>query len=342
MWYVPLRKIPDVSEDKFELIYAVNTWDVPSYAENIVVPLLLGNYARKVEDLPEWVLKKEDNKIFHSTASFDKLASVARGADRIGVLRMDVDRLGKIFTAGLEPQKRSFSRLASLSRFLNLFFKYYLNLICAGKTGKLFECLDLSEKNPAKNGRNVSIVYSGGDDLFLVGAWDEAVEIAFDIQRAFYLYTCNNPDITLSAGVFVQHENFPLHFLADLSGRAENLAKEEGRNRIALFYNPDVEKKYAPQSEGKTSYKNFPRQVFTWEEAEKEVVDVVRLLKSFGKINEERNVLELGFSHTFLHRLFSIFEEWESEGVLYLPKMAYIYARVKEVMLKAKKNENSK
>jgi len=336
LWYVPLRKIYGDLKENFKFFYAINTWDLSTYKEGKVAALLLGNYVRKVEDLSSGAeFAKEENKVsLQSTASFDKLAKVARGADRIGVLRMDVDRLGKIFIQGLEYKHRSFSRFASLSRFLNLFFKYYLNLICAGKPGNSFECLDLSEKNPEKGGgRNVSIVYSGGDDLFLVGAWDEVVEVSFDIQKSFRLYTCFNPDITVSAGIFVQHNNFPLHLLADFSGKAEDLAKENGRNRIVLFYNPNLKKK---------SKRNIPKQVFTWEEAEKEVVAVVKLFKSLGKIDKEKNIFDPGFSHTFLYKLFSIFEQWETEDVLYLPRMAYIYSKLKEEMAKVKKSENEK
>jgi len=335
LWYAPLRDIPERLKDKFKFFYAVNNWDLSFYREGNVVPLLIGNYARKVGNLPMHVIKeeKEDEVNLQSTASFNMLAKAARGADRIGVLRMDVDRLGKIFVRGLELRYRSFSRLASLSRFLNLFFKYYLNSICKGKLDGSLKCLDLSEKNPGENGgRNVSIVYSGGDDLFLVGAWDEVVEVAFDIQRSFKLYTCDNPDITLSAGIFVHHKNFPLHLLAEFSGRAEDLAKESGRNRVTLFYNPNIEK--GKDIGKKTRGRNFPKQVFTWSEAEREVISVLELFKSLGKIDKEKNIFKPNFSHTFLYKLFSVFEEWETKDILYLPRMAYLYRRLKEEMLK--------
>lgn len=31
--------------------------------------------------------------------------------------------------------------------------------------------------------RNAVICYSGGDDLFIVGAWNEIIELAIDIQK---------------------------------------------------------------------------------------------------------------------------------------------------------------
>ena len=71
-------------------------------------------------------------------------------------------------------------------------------------------------------------------------------------------------------------------------------------------------------------------------------VAVVKLFKSLGKIDKEKNIFDPGFSHTFLYKLFSIFEQWETEDVLYLPRMAYIYSKLKEEMAKVKKSENEK
>jgi len=51
------------------------------------------------------------------------------GVKRIAVLRMDVDNLGKIFGERVPKEDRTFSRMASISRNLNYFFKYYLNTI---------------------------------------------------------------------------------------------------------------------------------------------------------------------------------------------------------------------
>lgn len=249
---------------------------------------------------------------------------------------MDVDNLGKVFARGFKKELRSFSRLTSLSRHLTLFFKFYINSICQGNSGNNVKPLDLSGKLLTKNeSRNLSIVYSGGDDLFLVGAWDEITEIAFDIHNSFKLYTCQNPDVNISGGIIVQRENFPLYLLAKFADKAEKLAKDSNRNKITLFYNPTIETK-------RKGAKNPIKQTFDWENIEEEVLTFMRAFKAIGKIRKDENRFEPGFAHGFLHRLFVIFEEWERRGVMYLPRMGYTYKRLQETLSKGKETPELK
>lgn len=315
--YVALRK----REEGFDALYVINNWDLKEYRSPNSFPILIGNYVRKVGELPEHARVSEMKE---ATASFEELASASRGVNRIGVLRMDVDRLGKIFISGFDQKLRTFSRLASLSRQLTLFFKHYINSICKADLGEQIQPLDLSEKSPfANKGRNLCIVYSGGDDLFLVGAWDEITEVAFDIQRCFKRYTCDNPDVNISGGVVIQKENYPLYLLADLAREAEELAKEEGRNRITLFYNPVLREK-------RSRTKNKIEQTFEWNKVDIKVLGFMGIFKDFAALRAEENRLEPKFAHRFLYRLFAIFEQWEREGVMYLPTMAYTLQRLQE------------
>ncbi|MGB9608691.1 MAG: type III-A CRISPR-associated protein Cas10/Csm1, partial [bacterium] len=119
---------------------------------------------------------------------FDALAKSGMGAQRIGILQLDVDHLGLIFSKGL-GKELSFSRLATLSRFLSLFFKVYIDDILKGK--------------------ELAVVYSGGDDAFIVGAWSDVLESAFEIREKFSLFT-QNPSFTISSGYVVCDEKEPL------------------------------------------------------------------------------------------------------------------------------------
>ena len=321
LYYVPLKK----REEGFDAFYVINNWDLKEYRSPNSFPILIGNYVRKVGELPKHARVSEMKE---ATASFKELASASRGADRIGVLRMDVDRLGKIFVSGFEEKLRTFSRLASLSRQLTLFFKHYINSICEAELGEEIQPLDLSEKSPLANkGRNLCIVYSGGDDLFLVGAWDEITEIAFDIKRCFKRYTCDNPDVNISGGVVIQKENYPLYLLADLAREAEELAKElakeEGRSQITLFYNPALREK-------RSGAKYRIKQTFEWDKVDIEVLEFMRIFKDQAELKAGENRFEPKFAHGFLYRLFAIFEQWEREGVMYLPRMAYTLQRLQE------------
>ena len=61
--------------------------------------------------------------------SFDRIAKFPQGIERLGILRMDVDSLGKIFSVGLQENNRTVSRISTLSRMLDMFFAGYLNNI---------------------------------------------------------------------------------------------------------------------------------------------------------------------------------------------------------------------
>ena len=150
---------------------------------------------------------------------FDDFANHATGIDRLGVLRMDVDNLGEIFIRGLrfpgvtgaEKEMGSLSRVATLSRQLNLFF-----------AGHLGELLALFER--------VQTIYAGGDDLFLIGSWDELPQVADTIRRRFRDYCADNPHFTLSGGIAVVRGKYPISRAAELAGEAEAAAKSLKRN----------------------------------------------------------------------------------------------------------------
>ena len=154
--------------------------------------------------------------------TFNDFADHSKGLKRLGVLRMDVDNLGRIFTKGLY-KKASISRVTTLSRSLVLFFGGYLNTICEQK----------------KYRNNVSIIYSGGDDLFIVGAWNLAIELAEEIRSEFGAF-CNNPTFTISGGVSITPKKYPIYRGANHAGSAEKKAKDlkrkDGRGKDAFTF----------------------------------------------------------------------------------------------------------
>lgn len=167
---------------------------------------------------------------------FEELAGDSTGIKRMAVLRADVDNLGKIFARGLEqPDEKdkyrylSLSRSATLSRQLSLFFKKHINLICGSERHHSY----LTGKEIAAP-RSLVIVYSGGDDLFIVGAWNEVVDFAVELYQAFTRFTCER--LHFSAGIGFFREGFPISQMAALTARLEEAAKElDGKDAIALF-----------------------------------------------------------------------------------------------------------
>jgi CRISPR-associated protein Csm1 len=154
---------------------------------------------------------------------------------RFGVLRMDVDGLGNVFSSVFEGYG-SLSHYASLSRHMDWFFKGYLNTIWNETTERR---------------ENTQIIYSGGDDLFLVGKWDLIIEFAERIREDFTAWTCNNPQLSISGGIAVVTAKFPISKSAIMAGDAEDKAKDyifdgKQKNSITIFgetLNWDIEYK---------------------------------------------------------------------------------------------------
>ena len=140
--------------------------------------------------------------------SFDELCN--GDFKRLGVLRMDVDNLGTLFKEGYPAKLRSFSRLAGLSRSLDWFFKGYLNTLIQSKDQYKEKCF---------------VIYSGGDDLFIIGQWNVLLSLADEIQNEFAKWVCYNSHVSISGGMAMVTGKFPIMKAADLAGEAEDLAK---------------------------------------------------------------------------------------------------------------------
>lgn len=159
--------------------------------------------------------------------SFETLAESKVGIKRLGVLRADVDNLGQAFVDGFAAQHATLSRTATFSRQLSLFFKLYINRIL--RTPKYVlsgdKCLEK---------RQATIVYSGGDDLFIVGNWSDVIELAIDLREAFAQYSQNT--LTLSAGIGIYDSGYPISAMASEVEQLVNKSKDlPQKDAITLF-----------------------------------------------------------------------------------------------------------
>lgn len=171
------------------------------------------------------IITKEINKnnikhILKSEKTFDQIAKTDKGKNTLlGVLRMDIDNLGKLFIKGIDPDKLSLSAYSTLSFHLELFFSGYLN--------------EIRNKDEFKDWLN--ILYSGGDDLFVVGRWDKCISFAEQVRSKFRDYT-QRPDIGISGGIAFVHEKFPISKAAEMAGDAESASKQHCcKNAITFF-----------------------------------------------------------------------------------------------------------
>lgn len=163
--------------------------------------------------------------------SFQRLADGAGGIRRLAVLRADIDNLGQAFVSGFESEKYgqrfvTLSRTATFSRKLALFFKRHINTLL--RHGVYF----LVEDDEAE--RKATIVYSGGDDMFVIGAWDDIIGFAVDLYDALANYS--EGTLTISAGIGLYPEKYPVSAMARQTGELEDASKSlPGKNAVTLF-----------------------------------------------------------------------------------------------------------
>ncbi len=325
------------------------------------VPFMFADYVTKVDDLPPEVQKKEESayeevhgKEVHgkkmdkkrTTASFLGLSNSSCGADLLGCLRMDVDDLGKLFTSKLKNYELAV--LSYISRTLNYFFKVVLNDICRGNVYGKYETTDLTTKGyKERNGRYVSVIYSGGDDLFILGAWDETAELAFDIQRGFDSYQTEyigkiyeDIKLTISAGLTVYKDKYPLYQMAKFSKEALEDAKtfkyskedKSQKNKVCLFYSPIY--KYKSNNlniEAKKNIENkqvdyYDKFVYALKWNEDNMFLVIKSLLDFCEKQGDKMVLK-DVSKGLIYKLFSLTETWWVKNSLYVPHLFYILDR---------------
>ncbi|MBC7108384.1 MAG: type III-A CRISPR-associated protein Cas10/Csm1 [Methanomassiliicoccales archaeon] len=226
--YARLLKINDtrfVREETVSVIKSVP--DIPIALGYI----LIGNYAPINPNGDVYSLDDVANgTIFSNSGSSDG----KKGSRRLAVARLDVDNLGKIMTEGLigswssqvvDPElkaiadgnRRTISRYCTISRLFDYFFKCYLNLICQN--------------------RAVFIIYSGGDDAFIVGDWIEVIKVSKEIYSRFKNFTSENDNLTLSCAISLFKYKYPIGRAGILAGELlEELPKSiEGKNAIHLF-----------------------------------------------------------------------------------------------------------
>ena len=60
-----------------------------------------------------------------------------------------------------------------------------------------------------KSQRNASIIYSGGDDVFVVGSWEDVIGFAVDLNDSLEKFSQGT--LTISAGVGMFSKTYPLY-----------------------------------------------------------------------------------------------------------------------------------
>ena len=165
-----------------------------------------------------WIPRGPDGR---EPLTFEELSRKTRGDRRLAVIKADVDdmgvRVGEIARDGAseEPPYKS---LRDFSHALHSFF------------------LDHIQETLQESWRDMYTIYSGGDDLLLVGPWNVALDFAGALVKDFADGPGAEYGLTLSAGIAFTPYRVPIRHAVERADELEALAKEQdGKNSCAAL-----------------------------------------------------------------------------------------------------------
>jgi CRISPR-associated protein Csm1 len=234
---------------------------------------------------------------YSSDNSIEDIMDQGIGIRRLGVLRADIDNLGQAFVSGFPAEYQTISRSAAFSRKLSMFFKLHINDLLKHGTFSLDQ-----HSGP----RNASIIYSGGDDIFIIGAWKDILEFSVDLYHAVQKYTQGT--LTFSAGFGLYKEKYPISYIAADTGRLEDRSKRmEGKNAITLFEScPSAE-------EGLTTTWHWDRFI------DHVLLEKYKTIAGFFETSEERG-------KNFLYNILDLYRN--RKEIINLARLAYLLSRM--------------
>ena len=232
--------------------------------------------------------------------TLEDLSMSSNGIKRLGVLRGDVDNLGHLFASGFVQnmeetetpwEKCTLYNYAMLSSALAWFFQRHLDSI-------LVKQPDTPYLKTTPKAGGVSVVYAGGDDVFLIGAWNDTLAAGLKLQKAFQEYT--GGVVTMSAGFGLFTDHTPVTTMADETADLESEAKMmDGKNAIALFDRT---------------------QCFRWDMLGKNILNekVSMLSDLFTQMTDKGN--------SFLYNVLTLFRKVDNDPMT-ISRLAYLLAR---------------
>lgn len=230
-----------------------------------------------------------DHAFTKDTSNYASLSAnlEGEGIKRLAVFRCDVDDLGLAFIAGYSVQKQgiynTLSRTTAFSRSMSQFYKLLLNQIASEY--------------------KLTIVYSGGDDVFAVGAWKDIIDFSVVIYKRFREFSNNK--LSISAGIGLFHEKTPVNMIANTTGELETVAKmiDEEKSGITLF---------SPQFTFK--YQEFIDCIYE---------DKLKYIRSFFSGQDERG-------KTLIYKLLSLIQERDSVNKITMARVAYYLSMIEQ------------
>jgi len=219
---------------------------------------------------------------------FEELADKSRGDRLLGVLKMDGDGFGAHINHLIQGST-DLKKFVDFSRECDEFFAGCLNNLMSEHPWDL-----------------IYTVFSGGDDLLLVGPWDVVFDFAGEIQSRFY-EQFHSRGLTISGGFALINWKQPIRLAAeqaeqwlDWAKREPAIGEREGRNQFAAF-----------------------GQVWKWPDHQRVVACAHQLVAW-----TENKLIERGWLHTLLRLSEMRFDNRsKGEGGLATARLAHTVAR---------------
>ena len=154
------------------------------------------------------------------------------GDKKIGVLKLDVDNLGKLFI-----QTSDIRQVMGLSRAISLFFEGFVEQIIFNNKNMYYKENNLKTISNWKG--KITVIYAGGDDTFVVGRYDELFEFTYALREIFRKYTSSYKK-TFSAGVGMFNPTFPILQTASITEGFLEKAKEKDDRKDKIAFMGEV------------------------------------------------------------------------------------------------------
>jgi len=225
----------------------------------------------------------------------EDMAKESEGIKRLGVLRMDVDNLGSTFISGFNIKDKNgnitdesyvnIGRTAALSAQLTGFFKNNLSFILE------------------KGNYHISVLYAGGDDVFLVGAWDHVIYASLEIIQEFKNLTGGK--LSVSGGIGIYDHKYPVARFAAETELLEACSKK----------NPD--------KDSVTLFSDDGSQTYRWKEFQEKVIgEKLAVLQQFIKGDNQKG-------NSFLYKLLEYLRGIPQSGdKINIARAAYLLGRM--------------
>ncbi len=177
----------------------------------------LSSYVATKEDFKEYeqfLINKNEEFFKSDILTLEELAALSikegikkdkreEGVEAIIALKGDGDGMGNFIKTS--DVTNSFAKYNFFARMIDYYFSVYVPI-------------EFMQEKP------LYTVFAGGDDLFVLGAWDEVIKLASKVRDDFKKFTSNK--LSFSVGLTMSKANKPINFLAHITEEALEEAKD--------------------------------------------------------------------------------------------------------------------